>query len=229
MLFMKKINQSVFLFFIILSAAIYKPMSLILSNLDDSIYSLSQSAKSIKIEYFKGFNQSVYNNIIWKVDDINNKNIIFILERSPDQKVFSQIYLLNADSLRCKQPFNFRDENFPTGLIYYRLKMESPDGAISYTANISIFNKAIGFKIVSLTPNPVNSGMILLNFSADTSMKVAVQITDVSGANRKQVNYQLYAGNNQFKLDISRLKRGAYVLFAKTNNGIFKTEKFLKL
>ena len=71
--------------------------------------------------------------------------------------------------------------------------------------------------------------MILLNFSADTSMKVAVQITDVSGANRKQINYQLYAGNNQFKIDISRLKRGAYVLFAKTNNGILKTEKFLKL
>ena len=107
--------------------------------------------------------------------------------------------------------------------------MESPDGAISYTANISMFNKVVGFKIVSLMPNPVNSGMILLNFSADTSMKVAVQITDVSGENRKQVNYQLYAGNNQFKIDISRLKRGMYILFAKTNNGILKTEKFLKL
>lgn len=226
---MKKINQSVFLFFIVLSVAIYKPMSVILSNLDDSLYSLSQSAIAIKIEYFRGFTQSVYNNISWKVSAAKNNNLIFTLERSTDGKKFTEIYLYKADSLRCKQPFNFRDENFPTGQIYYRLKMESPDGAISYTANISIFNKVVGFKIVSLMPNPVNSGMILLNFSADTSMKVAVQITDVSGANRKQINYQLYAGNNQFKIDISRLKRGAYVLFAKTNNGIFKTEKFLKL
>ena len=226
---MKKINQSVFLFFIVLSVAIYKPMSVILSNLDDSLYSLSKSAIAIKIEYFRGFNQSIYNNISWKVNAAKNNNLIFTLERSTDGKSFTEVYLYKADSLRCKQPFNFRDENFPSGLIYYRLKMESPDGAISYTASIPIFNKAIGFKIVSLTPNPVNNGIIFLNFSADTSMKVAVQITDISGANRKQINYQLYTGNNQFKIDISRLKRGSYVLFAKTNNGILKTEKFLKL
>jgi hypothetical protein len=181
----------------------------------------------ITVNYLNGVKQSASNILNWQVSCVNNLNATMILERSADNRNFTNINTVTATAVRCQQPFDFTDNNPLSGVNYYRLKTINDDGKISYSTSIAILNKQTGFEIVSLLPNIIHSDAVL-NVTSAQKTKLNIVITDVMGRQVQQVTYNLIAGSNQFNINVVGLAAGTYQLSGYTAEGINKTIRFVK-
>ncbi len=178
------------------------------------------------INYVNAKKENAVNKINWQVTCINN-SVTFNIEKSGADKNFKTIAIINADAVRCLQPFDYADNAPLSGVNYYRLKTVDAAGKITYSSIISVLNSATGFDIVSLMPNIVATEM-RLNLTAAQKTKLQVSITDVAGRPVQKLVYTVTAGSNQFDINVAHLAAGMYSLTAVTNNGDVKMVRFVK-
>ena len=80
---------------------------------------------------------------------------------------------------------------------------------------------------MSISPNPTTEGVVL-SLSTKVSKKVQVRMTDVSGRSVISENWQIQAGENLKRWDISRLAKGAYMIQIIENQDII-SKKIIKI
>ena len=80
---------------------------------------------------------------------------------------------------------------------------------------------------MTIHPNPAHDH-ISVGFNSDNSEMVTITIIDTKGQTFFTNNFNLSAGQNNLKVDISGLPEGFYLVSLRTANELFKTEKFVK-
>lgn len=79
---------------------------------------------------------------------------------------------------------------------------------------------------MSISPNPTTEGVVL-SLSSKVSKKVQVRMTDVSGRTVISENWQIQAGENSKRWDISHLAKGAYMIQVIENQDVI-SKKIIK-
>lgn len=181
----------------------------------------------INLNYLNGIKQGNNNLLNWKVTCTNNPNATMSVQHSADGRNYNSITTVFADALRCQQPFDYTDNNAPTGLNYYRLKMVDANGKITYSAPIAILNKETGFDIVGLSPTLVNT-KAELNVTAAQKTTMTVVITDVAGKQVQKMVYNIIGGSNKFTVNAAGLSAGTYQITGYTADGKSRTIRFVK-
>jgi hypothetical protein len=97
--------------------------------------------------------------------------------------------------------------------LYYRLKMVSTTGVVTYSNIVIVRFGAQAEGITDVYPNPT-SGIVTL--IANTTKQVQLRLIDVSGKviTSKQINI-----NNAYTLDLTNYAKGVYILEATLSNG----------
>ncbi|MEO7309517.1 MAG: hypothetical protein ABIX01_03905 [Chitinophagaceae bacterium] len=186
----------------------------------------SPSILPIVLAYFKGNKVNAGNALSWSVN-CTSARISMEIERSADGRKFGSIATINADRVRCAQPFDLVDTHPLKGTNYYRLKMIDVDGKLSYSAVIAIINGDKGFEIVGLYPTIVNSSAFL-SISTSKSGKIQTVITDLSGRTIRSATVTVNAGSNLVPVESNTLAAGAYQLTIYADGVLAGTVRFVK-
>ncbi len=138
----------------------------------------------------------------------------FIIERSNKGNDFSTIGSLSSIN---KYSFSFTDLS-PINTAYYRLKMVSTDGNITYS-NSLLVSKSSNNKVI-IYPNPVNNNLMVAGLIG----KSIVKIINMVG---QQVLEQ-HTSATYLNLDVSGLKAGTYILSINDETDRIVINKFIK-
>ena len=82
-------------------------------------------------------------------------------------------------------------------------------------ANVTALNQPES-ELVSLSPNPVNSGIVTIKIDTDIDKKIAIDIFDLSGKKVLSIQETLLSGS--VNLNVSTLAKGTYILSLKGIN-----------
>ncbi len=183
----------------------------------------------VSIEYFNGIKYNAENKLSWKINCTNSSGVTMFIERSKDGRNFNTIQTLQADQLRCAQPF-FATDVVPTaGKNFYRIAITDADGRKLNSRTIVLLNKQEGFEIVNISPNPaVGNSNISINSTHSDNEKVQVIVLDMHGRKISEHSFKAIAGMNQFYIPVKNLPTGSYQVVMITENGERKTTQFIK-
>ena len=165
----------------------------------------------------------------WQITPENN-NDKFIIEKSPDGKIFEETGKVKgaAGNPSIALNYNFIDREPFAGTSYYRLKQVDYDGKFIYSKVISITEQRNTLE-VDIYPNPAKD-IITLDIGRNIkNMKTEAEIYDVLG--RKILKFEIEnpesATSGKSEINISSLSKGMY--FLKVTNGAGLTQtKFIK-
>jgi|GEM_PF-2044418 len=158
-----------------------------------------------------------------------NNNSGFEIERSADNKIFSQVGFVkgNGNSTRLTE-YSYLDKNI-SGSVYYRLNQVDYNGTAKYSQTIEV--NAVQPNAYSLEqnyPNPFNPTTVI-NYSVAKDGFVALKVYNMLGQEVANV-YQGFqkAGAYKANFDASKLASGMYLY--KLESGSFtETKKMLLL
>ncbi len=144
--------------------------------------------------------------------EINTKH--FIIEHGADGIHFLPLGLQNAAGNSSAQTnYVFQHYNLPAGINYYRIKQVDNNGLFSYSATVSLINKA-GVKNSFVTPNPALN-YCTITFSRPAE-KTILYIINAKGQLIKTI--AIADGKTQQQLDVSGISAGVYTV--KISSGI---------
>jgi len=180
-------------------------------------------ALPVKLLYLNAI--AVDNNFIrldWATaSEINNSG--FEIERSTDGVGFENIGWVDGHgNTNALVNYNSDDKQVSANVIYYyRLKQMDVDGNYEYTNIVSAaLTGGNGFAIEAVRPNPASS-QVALDIVTDNAQQVSVAFTDMMGREVLSRTWQLSAGLNDEKFDISTLAEGVYHVTVKSANSYY--------
>jgi hypothetical protein len=182
----------------------------------------------VTLEYFKAAQTDNVNKLNWKVNCTSAK-VTFEIERSDDGRSFSVIGTLSADRLRCSQPFDIDDQHAPAGINYYRIKIIDENGKFYYSNIITLINKAVGFELGRISPNPVTNENAVLKVTSGEKTNTTISISDISGKISITQTAVLIPGINQVQLNTRNLAAGTYIVTVSAPGQSRQSIKLLKL
>jgi hypothetical protein len=156
------------------------------------------------------FNAQKQNSIVqlnWlTTNEINTQ--YFAVERSTDGIHFIAIGKVNAQTTTAtNKNYIFNDNNFPTGIIYYRLKMVDINGAFTYSPIVRINNNSS--IVINIYPNPASS-IATIELPSTIGKNIAINVFNASGQLIKQLVQQ---SAPQIQLNVSAIPAGTYAVF----------------
>lgn len=181
----------------------------------------------INVNYITGNKNNGNHLLAWKVTCVSTPSATLELERSSDGRNYSSIYSIVASALRCEQPFDYTDNQPAQGVNYYRLKMTSADGQVSYSTTVTLINASKGIDIMNIAPNPIVNGQFNLKVSSAEKTDMQLVITDLQGRVLQQLKVNLVAGFNNIPMSVRNLAAGSYQLFGHTGEERSKVLRFV--
>ena len=148
----------------------------------------------------------------------------FEIERSYNGANFEKIGVVNAHSTSGINSYDFRDENFLDGYIYYRLKMVDVDGKFSRSFVVRVYCGTGASSGLTVSPNPVNNEF-LFGAVFDKAGQIIIRIIDANAAVVKTIKKQVNAGFNSFQIDrLENISEGVYFLEVIQDKQVRKTK-----
>jgi hypothetical protein len=166
----------------------------------------------ITINYFTGTKNNGNHLLNWQVTCVSVPSATIELERSTDGRNYNSIYSIFATALRCRQPFNYTDNQPARGTNYYRLKMTDADGKVTFSSIVPLINAVKGIDVMNIAPNPVVNGSFNLKVSAAAKTQMEMWITDMQGRILQKQSVSLIAGFNIIAMNVKNLAAGTYQL-----------------
>ncbi len=158
-------------------------------------------------------------------EEINLKN--FEIQRSYDAVNFESIGVLNAQIQSTINKYDFTDDGFLDGYVYYRLRMNDIDGKFSYSFIVRIYTGTNSGSEITISPNPFNNDFLFASVFNQEGM-ITIRIIDSKGAIVKTVNQYVNKGFNSFQINkLDNLSKGVYYLEL-NQGGEIKTTKIIK-
>lgn len=175
----------------------------------------------VELMYFKGWQESVYNKLIWSTATERN-NSFFTVERASGGDAFEPIAIIEgAGNSSNILNYSYYDNKALPGLSYYRLKQTDFDGTFSYSNIIVI--KRDGLEIVNY--NSLEDNTIGLTVYSGNTRDIKIQIMDLQGRVRLKDIYTVVSGTNKIILPVLDNSSGIYVLQVQSgmeNSTIFR-------
>jgi photosystem II stability/assembly factor-like uncharacterized protein len=162
----------------------------------------------IRLISFSGSRDKAHTKLKWLISG-QSAGERFEIERSRDALQFEKAGSVAANSA---DQYEY-SENYPAPLIYYRLKMITIAGHISYSNSIAFDERDAGDSYARIIRNPVSGNKIQLQVKPSAADNLYLIVTDMSG--NKIVKQQVAAidGINQFNILIPpSLPAGFYYL-----------------
>jgi hypothetical protein len=189
-------------------------------------YAGSQLAKPALVT-FTGLEKSKKVELQWTLDRDNTLSKVVVEKgTSPSQfNAIGEVWMGNATD---KTNFNYSDIAGVSNVAYYRLKMITADGNVTYS-NILTFRSAEGggqpFRVY---PSVVNSS-VTVAVKGDKTGAATFQLLDYAGRVVKQQNIIVQEGNNNVVVnDLGNINTGNYVVSLKTSDNQVHTQKIFK-
>ncbi len=207
-----------------------------ISNVDNNVYVDNMEVLlrpvAVTLTSFKGERQGSKNILTWTTaTEQNNKG--FELQRSANGENFTTISLVNTKAINGTSnttlAYNHVDEKPFSGNNYYRLKQIDKDGKSTISGVVLIKGIKVNALIVSsIYPNPAKN-LLNIVLTAPVTEDVTLVVTDVAGKRVMQQSSKLLSGDNNLKVNVSRLLSGTYMIKAICNNGCeTAVSKFIK-
>ena len=177
----------------------------------------------VELLSFEGKNQVTHNALTWET--ASEKNAEYMSIERKDKEKWGEIGRVKAvGNTTEKQKYTF-DDNQPTPLSIYRLRMVDVDGKETFSKTITIENVKKAFSL-KMFPNPAKD---FVTFRATSTEKQAfdIQVTDIAGRVLISKTYPVDSGTVEEHINISALPTGFY--FFTFDNGVHKTvERFVR-
>ena len=143
-------------------------------------------------------------------EELNLKN--FEIERSYDGINFQSIGSVNPHTGSTSGSYEFRDDNFLDGDIYYRLKMVDKDDNFAHSFIVHIYTGTKANTDLIISPNPFKNNF-LFGAVFTNAGKVTIRIIDTKGTVVKVIKKQVNIGFNSFMIDkLENISKGVYFL-----------------
>jgi hypothetical protein len=160
---------------------------------------------------FSKFDANCTNNgalISWSTASESNSNY-FELERSINENDWSQIGKIKAaGTTSAKHTYQLPD--IFAGNAYYRIKQVDLDGHATYT---SIIRTNCQRKKIDMVIYPVPAHDILnVVINSDKSIRTKLMLVDGVGKIVREIDANLFKGNNTFLFDVKGLASGEYII-----------------
>ncbi len=195
----------------------------------DSAHLLPQCGGPLPLK-LNSFNVAVRgqaNLISWITsEEINLKN--FEVQRSYDGINFETIGSVASKMITGVNNYDFKDESFLDGYIYYRLKMNDIDAKFAYSFIVRVFSGTKTSNELTVSPNPFKNDFL---FAAKFKQagKITISFIDTKGAVVRSINKKVAVGLNSFTIDkLESLGGGVYIMEVKQENEIRKV-KIIKM
>lgn len=158
---------------------------------------------AINLTNIEATNKGKVNEVNWSTAQ-EDAGDYFELERSADAATFNHIANIKAKGNNSR--YTYIDESPLAGINYYRLRMVSPNGQITYSKTVIAFVKG-GGTTVSVYPNPTKSILYVNGLNGTTTYR----IVDITG--RQLINGKVIATTgNTFSINTAALVPGTYIL-----------------
>jgi hypothetical protein len=142
--------------------------------------------------------------------EINNKH--FLVERSIDGINYQTIATVaGAGNSTTVKSYSYLDAGLAIGTYYYRLKQVDFDGKYSYSS-VRIIRLGAGVAAsVQIFPVPFQN-VIHIGLNQEFASPTLVRLLDLNGKVLVQQNFIGVDGDNLFKLEVSQVPAGSYVI-----------------
>lgn len=148
----------------------------------------------------------------------------FEIQRSYNGRDFESIGSVEALSAPGTNHYEFKDNSFLDGYVYYRLKMNDKDGKFSNSFIVRVLSGTNTNDDLTVSPNPFKNEFL---FAAgfNKAGKISLRFTDSKGAVVKTLNKTVVKGFNSFMIEeTNELPAGFYFLEVKQGNENRKTK-----
>ncbi len=178
----------------------------------DSTHLLPQCGGPLPLK-LNAFSVAVHgqtNVLTWNTsEEINLKN--FEVLRSYDGIHFETIGSVPSKMSSTINNYEFIDDNFIDGYIYYRLKMTDNDARFSYSFIVRVFSSIKTSSEITVSPNPFKDDFFFAAKFRQGNM--TLRFIDTRGTVIKTIDKKVANGLNSFSIDkLNSLKSGVYIL-----------------
>ncbi len=168
------------------------------------------TALPVELVSFYGKSSDDNNSLIWTTASEKDVDYFIIEKMGKGESEFSEIGRMvavgNSASMETYEWFDYE----PTYFDYYRLNMVDVDGTSEYSNIINVRQAVEGFRVLSISPNPVES-YTTMKYTA-LSKTAAVDIFNQQGQLILQMKLDVEEGLNELEMDLSELTAGMYFL-----------------
>ena len=186
-----------------------------------------QSILPVSVISFNAIFRNSVSTLKWvSANEVNFES--YIVERSNDGLVFSEVGTVAAQGTEIRRNYEFSDDlsGVSGTVFYYRLKLLDIDRKYSYTSTILIRKEGSALNSIVLSPNPVRGSMSTVRFSAKKSSVAELRVLDMSGRSILQQQAKIYEGTNSISINqVDKLIPGIYTLQIQ-NDGEISVIKF---
>lgn len=81
--------------------------------------------------------------------------------------------------------------------------------------------------IINVYPNPLATGELTISFNSGINEKISIEVMDMTGKLIRVTTAMAYEGANEFKVDLSEVYQGCYIVRVTTSSGVSQ-KKILK-
>jgi hypothetical protein len=186
----------------------------------------------VELISFTGYNNGEINVLDWTTASEKNTLKFEVERRTSSSNGFVYIGEKPAAGFSTTTLNYTLNDLYPTiGDNYYRLKMIDIDGSVDYSPTILITNKdniIYTDLITKIYPNPANQ-ILFIDYQSANQSKIKLKVFDALGQEMLSNNLNTVKGNQQFKLDVSTLANGVYIInIQDENTGKISQTKFVK-
>jgi hypothetical protein len=189
-------------------------------------YAASHLAKPALVT-FTGLEKSKKVDLQWTLDKDNTLSKIVVEKgSSPSQfNAIGEVWMGNANG---KTNFNYTDITGISNVAYYRLKMVSVSGNVTYSNMLTFRSADDGSQSFKVYPSVVNSS-VTVAVKGDQTGAATFQLLDYAGRVVKQQNITVQEGNNNVMVSgLGNVTTGNYVVSLKTSDNQVYTQKIFK-
>lgn len=172
---------------------------------------------------FRGNNQNTDIYLDWTVAGAQDITF-FDVERSVDGEHFdfaNRVYSHSGDLKTGNYTSTDNLSNVKLKYVYYRLKITSATGMVTYSKVISVSLKQTGYTQVSISPNPATD-QVQVNIYSPSGRNMQLNIYDLTGRLLRTLNTNVQEGYS--KIDLTGLgswQKGVYVAKLILGNEVF--------
>lgn len=149
--------------------------------------------------------------IEWKSSSEIN-HAYYEVQYSEDGRSFKTVGQRNAISGTSEKNYTMVHTNAASiaNKLYYKLKMVSTTGAISFSNIVQLRFSATGQLVTDVYPNPTNGIITVATYGLSSAKTIVLKLTDVNG--RLIFTKQGVVANGNITIDLSKFSKGIYML-----------------
>jgi len=154
----------------------------------------------------------------------------FVVQRATDTtRTTSWQTLTTLPAGATSNAYSYLDAQPLTGLSYYRLGLQRPDGSLDVVAPLAVSSDASLASSLQLFPNPLVDGSLQLWYTGTDAGSLTLYFYDAVGRYHEGHALSYGTGLNQLALAVPNLRAGLYLVRWRDSSGRKGTTRFVKL